>query len=238
MTTTVKTLDQLADLINSMDEYNPAVVEDICEANGWTMHDDEWHIANDGKEMVMFNDECEAFVTSIKLSVEELAKANNLEFVQFSSEEGVTGFDSWEQADKFADEHDGHICAIKRRDGHKNWELCNRMFQPYSADALCGCDDSLYYPSAYDSYDAFKKNEIDCLLDDVEEGEEAEANKIVSYYNAIWSMLEDIKARQADECVLAPEEWVKDKNTLEIVPMTNISYSYDVYTYGIAVIID
>lgn len=62
----ITTLNQLADYINSCDDYPNAVVEAACEANGWEVLDDnQWDIATDGKYKVTFNDHCVAEVWEV-----------------------------------------------------------------------------------------------------------------------------------------------------------------------------
>ena len=63
------TLEQLAALINEADEWK-LEFDDIIFANGWTEILDEWHICHDGKNMIYFDDNGKAQVTSI----EELEK--------------------------------------------------------------------------------------------------------------------------------------------------------------------
>ncbi len=59
------TLEQFADLINEADEWK-LEFDDIIVANGWTAIQDEWHICHDSKQMIYFNDNGQAKVTSIE----------------------------------------------------------------------------------------------------------------------------------------------------------------------------
>ena len=59
------TLEQFADLINEAD-LRELDFDDIIVANGWTPIFDEWHICHDGKQMIYFDDNGQAKVTSIK----------------------------------------------------------------------------------------------------------------------------------------------------------------------------
>ena len=63
------TLEQFAEVINAADEWK-LEFDDIIVANGWTEIFDEWHICHDGKQMIYFDDNGKAQVTSI----EELGK--------------------------------------------------------------------------------------------------------------------------------------------------------------------
>ena len=58
-------LEQFADLINEADEWK-LEFDDIIFANGWTEIFDEWHICHDGKQMIYFDDNGKAQVTSIE----------------------------------------------------------------------------------------------------------------------------------------------------------------------------
>ena len=58
-------LEQFADLINESDEWK-LEFDDIIFANGWTPIFDAWHICHDGKQMIYFDDNGKAKVTSIE----------------------------------------------------------------------------------------------------------------------------------------------------------------------------
>ena len=59
------TLEQFADLINEADEWK-LEFDDIIFANDWTPILDEWHVCHDGKQMIYFDDNGKAKVTSIE----------------------------------------------------------------------------------------------------------------------------------------------------------------------------
>lgn len=59
------TLEQFADLINSSDEWK-LEFDDIIFANDWTEIFDEWHVCHDGKNIIYFDDNGKAKVTSIE----------------------------------------------------------------------------------------------------------------------------------------------------------------------------
>ena len=59
------TLEELAAMINAADEWK-LEFDDIIFANGWTPIFDEWHICHDGKQMIYFDDNGKAQVTSIE----------------------------------------------------------------------------------------------------------------------------------------------------------------------------
>ena len=59
------TLEQFAALINEADEWK-LEFDDIIVANGWTPIFDEWHICHDGKNIIYFDDNGKAQVTSIE----------------------------------------------------------------------------------------------------------------------------------------------------------------------------
>ena len=59
------TLEQFAALINEADEWK-LEFDDIIFANDWTPILDEWHICHDGKQMIYFDDNGQAKVTSIE----------------------------------------------------------------------------------------------------------------------------------------------------------------------------
>ena len=59
------TLEQFAALINEADEWK-LEFDDIIVANGWTEIFDEWHICHDGKNIIYFDDNGQAKVTTIE----------------------------------------------------------------------------------------------------------------------------------------------------------------------------
>ena len=59
------TLEEFAELINKADEWK-LEFDDIIVANGWTPMQDEWHICHDGKNVIYFDDNGQAQVTSIE----------------------------------------------------------------------------------------------------------------------------------------------------------------------------
>ena len=60
------TLEEFAELINEADEWK-LEFDDIIVANDWTAIQDEWHICHDGKQMIYFDDNGQAKVTTIEL---------------------------------------------------------------------------------------------------------------------------------------------------------------------------
>ena len=59
------TLEEFAALINEADEWK-LEFDDIIVANGWIPIFDEWHICHDGKNIIYFDDNGQAKVTSIE----------------------------------------------------------------------------------------------------------------------------------------------------------------------------
>ena len=59
------TLEEFAALINEADEWK-LEFDDIIVANDWTPIFDEWHICHDGKNMIYFDDNGQAKVTTIE----------------------------------------------------------------------------------------------------------------------------------------------------------------------------
>lgn len=59
------TLEEFAELINAADEWK-LEFDDIITANDWTAIQDEWHICHDGKNMIYFDDNGKAKVTTIE----------------------------------------------------------------------------------------------------------------------------------------------------------------------------
>lgn len=62
------TLEEFAELINEADEWKLGF-DDIIFANDWTPIFDEWHICHDGKNMIYFDDNGQAKVTTIEEAI-------------------------------------------------------------------------------------------------------------------------------------------------------------------------
>ena len=62
------TLEDFAELINEADEWELGF-DDIIFANDWTPIFDEWHICHDGKNMIYFDDNGQAKVTTIEEAI-------------------------------------------------------------------------------------------------------------------------------------------------------------------------
>lgn len=58
----ITTLDQLAEYINSKEDY-PLEASDIIKRNGWTEEsDNEWYVCSSDTERIVFDDDGEAIV--------------------------------------------------------------------------------------------------------------------------------------------------------------------------------
>ena len=62
------TLEEFAALINEADEWK-LEFDDIIVANDWTEIFDEWHVCHDGKNIIYFDDNGQAKVTSIEEAI-------------------------------------------------------------------------------------------------------------------------------------------------------------------------
>ena len=59
------TLEEFAEVINAADEWK-LEFDDIIVANDWTAIQDEWHVCHDGKNIIYFDDNGQAKVTTIE----------------------------------------------------------------------------------------------------------------------------------------------------------------------------
>ena len=64
----IMTLEEFAELINEADEWKLGF-DDIIFANDWTPIFDEWHVCHDGKNIIYFDDNGQAKVTSIEEAI-------------------------------------------------------------------------------------------------------------------------------------------------------------------------
>lgn len=64
----ITTLEEFAALINEADEWKLGF-DDIIFANDWTEIFDEWHVCHDGKNIIYFDDNGQAKVTTIEEAI-------------------------------------------------------------------------------------------------------------------------------------------------------------------------
>lgn len=141
---TITTMGDLADYINAADEW-PLDVCDIIERNGWVSDcGTSWGICHNDTEKVVFNDDGVAIVLDVEKTLEEIAYENGLEIVETTSErtgypshmmDALTGFSSFAEAKRIADEHNLTLIWIDQRDGWQNWHRGDMASEPMSINS-------------------------------------------------------------------------------------------------------
>lgn len=147
---TITTMGDLADYINAADEW-PLDVWDIIERNGWVSDcGTSWGICHNDTEKVVFNDDGVAVVLDVEKTLEEIAYENGLEIVETTSErtgypshmmDALTGFSSFAEAKRIADEHNLTLIWIDQRDGWQIWHRGDMASEPMSINSSDFGDD-------------------------------------------------------------------------------------------------
>ena len=168
------------------------------------------------------------------ISLEELACRNGLEFIEtvrggnngYTSgiRDGIVGFATFEEAEKFAKEHDLFLCTFHKRDG---WHMYERAGEPYGPISVTSND----YGDDYDHFgverlEDFFDTEVKPMLDSCESFEDLE--KVISMAREVYDELQ-----MADE-----SQWVITCHGryYETVEKETVKWSHDTHTWEIGVV--
>ena len=139
----------------------------------------------------------------------EIAESNNLEIIETTSQANgypsnlkyaIIGFETFEDAEKLANEHDLEIESFKKRDGWQLWARAgNRVYKPFKNSAADFGDNYAEFPKMDE--DEFLESEVKFLFeDDLESFDKIEA--ILKCKKEIW---EEIEKMDEDELVITFE---------------------------------
>lgn len=76
----------------------------------------------------------------------------------------ITGFDSWEQAENFANENGLHLIRLHKRDGWQMYERLDTMWEPFKPEASWYGDAYAFYTN--EDLEDFYENEVKEFLGD------------------------------------------------------------------------
>ena len=140
---------------------------------------------------------------------------------------GVIGFETYEQAKKFAEEHDGDVYSFRKRDGWDLWESLGRIDHDYDLQ-------SFYNNGEMGEWREFdKENDFDYMKELLND---CDVNDIDKMRNIIgnFSDLCEAQAHLEDDEFLA---WNIDYETMycQAEKKRVMSFHEDVWTYAIGV---
>lgn len=169
-----------------------------------------------------------------KLNIEEIAELENLEVIETTVgmngypkniKSAIVGFESFEHAQKLANEYGLSIESFTKRDG---WHLWNRnnntVYEPYKNSAEDYGDNYTEIPKM-DETD-FIESEMRWFLEDVESFEEID--KFIKIKREVW---ECIEIMEDDEIVILHEG-----SYYETIKKESMAFSHDTRNYIIGLI--
>lgn len=167
------------------------------------------------------------YATEQGLDIVEVTEAYN--GYPKNTSKAVIGFDTFEEAQSFADKTDRDIVRMSRRDGHHFWYSYGRTFEPLRPDASWFGDNY----TCYENQEQWWSEEKDYLCyyvlgDETEISSEdfkKHINRLIEIYNTFESLDEN------QQVLLA-----SDRDYPEIIPISTMHFhDGDVTDYVIAV---
>ena len=142
----------------------------------------------------------------------------------------MVGFSTFEEAEKLAEKYNLEIVSLKKRDGERVWHNEGPIFKPYDVMSFlmekssCICTMT---PDQYeDQEDYIRGEDIKGRLEDFDSLKDMKSfiEEELQLYNELKYVLEP------DEFIF----WTDDRHYRERMKRYDISMSYDVYSYQIA----
>ena len=139
METTIKTLNQLAELINAAEDYPVAVVEETIKANNWldTSGRDDYSICSDGEYYLVLDDNDGRAVVRLASYDEEQQKqkivSNNLQFGRDLAEMRTRQGLSLLQLQNLCGVDNASISRIETGKYNPSVAVVNRILEPMGA---------------------------------------------------------------------------------------------------------
>ena len=141
----------------------------------------------------------------------------------------MVGFSTFEEAEKLAEKHNLEIVSLKKRDGDREWRSEGAQCKPYDVMAFleqksnCICTMT---PDQYEDEEAYMRGEdVNGQLSDMESFDE-----MITYLEKEKEFYEYLHSLEADEFIF----WTDSRECHETMKRYDISMSYDVYSYQIA----
>lgn len=170
--------------------------------------------------------------------LQQLIERTNLRLVDECEGQYLTGFESWEEIEKFCDQfnaqhEDGNADAVilHKRNGSK-WKYARSAWGAFLADSSDICESldavSAYVKTDFDNKEQFLHEEYYPLIDGLDEDDDAEE---IAYYKRIadeqWEAFQKMKDNHALVIFDGGDYGIEETNCLR--------YSTDVHNYMIAV---
>lgn len=153
------------------------------------------------------------------LDVIEITHASN-DYPTGLGDYGIIGFDRFEDAEKFADEHGLEVHHFQTRDGWHFWHNMGNAYEPYTQDDLLAA-------LGVDYYETGEEQEYDCIRESDLTGQE-----LIAFLKSEIEILEELQKASAEQSVICTRGSYYDT-----VENTMMQYHEDVHTYAIGVFV-
>lgn len=166
----------------------------------------------------------------------DILQHKNLEYIDTTSQangypcrlkKAVIGFESFEQAQEFADEYNLNLEVFKKRDGWAFWyRTRNKAFEPFVRTCEDYGDDYRFFESS-DQFEFFE-NEVRDILVNCTDFEEAK------------QVIENAEKVYDEICNLSDDEFVVTRcgSYYDTIKKKTMQYEYDTHHYAIGVILN
>lgn len=170
-------------------------------------------------------------------TLNEAAQNFNLEIVNTNSDlngypsdlkEALTGFASFEEAEKVAEEIGGHVEKLVRPFGHEFWTRDGRMYEPVSFTAEMFGDNYAIFEDAEDYW----KDAQEVLAEKIESSDLEEVENIMKDIRKAYDAIDNLKEGEVALCENYRGIYLYRQT------LSNIEYTFDSKDYAIGVIAD
>lgn len=170
-------------------------------------------------------------------TLNEAAQNFNLEIVNTNSDlngypsdlkEALTGFASFEEAEKVAEEIGGHVEKLVRPFGHEFWTRDGRMYEPVSFTAEMFGDNYAIFEDAEDYW----KDDQEVLAEKIESSDLEEVENIMKDIRQAYDAIDNLKEGEVALCENYRGIYLYRQT------LSNVEYTFDSKDYAIGVIAD
>ena len=170
-------------------------------------------------------------------TLNEAAQNFNLEIVNTNSDlngypsdlkEALTGFASFEEAEKVAEGIGGHVEKLVRPFGHEFWTRDGRMYEPVSFTAEMFGDNYAIFEDAEDYW----KDAQEVLAEKIESSDLEEVENIMKDIRKAYDAIDNLKEGEVALCENYRGIYLYRQT------LSNVEYTFDSKDYAIGVIAD
>lgn len=165
----------------------------------------------------------------------DLAEQRGLDIIQLNTDGNdyprglgdyaAIGFDTYEDAEAFAEEIGSDVCLFQTRDGHTFWRNNGRKYEALTADD--------YLNDLGDNFHAWTPDMLDSDADVVRDlVADDELEKAAKKIADLQKLRDEYDEAEADEIIICGEG-----RYMETVKATMMKYYEDVHTYAVGVLI-